>query len=77
MNDYQDKVFDAAVRQELEGTTDFYYVIWESHGYLVLLPKISVEERIINLGTIVVTANRIVGYNPILVSELEKMVNKI
>ena len=71
-SNYQEKVFCAALKHERESLAGFFYEIWESHGYLVMIPKTEDEENTIILGRVTVTKNRIFGSNPIIISELEE-----
>ncbi|MBS3149780.1 hypothetical protein J4455_03770 [Candidatus Woesearchaeota archaeon] len=77
IREYIEKVIIAAIEYEKESIADFYYEIWESHGYLILLPKVGANDVTINLGHIVIKDNRIFGNNQISISELEKRLNKI
>lgn len=77
LSDYQEMVFNAALKHELRASFDFYYEIWESMGYLVIISKVKNDENINILGRVTVTKDRIFGSNPIIISELEKALENL
>jgi len=76
MNDYQERVFYAAIKHERESSPGFRYKIWESKGYLILVPILTDNENIVYLGSVIVHNNKIWGINPLIISELEKLLDR-
>lgn len=72
---YQQRVIQAVAQHEKESMIGISYDIWESRGYLILLPKIEVNHHRTSLGCILVTQNDILGLNARLISELERLIS--
>lgn len=73
---YQERVLETFMRFQETWQVHCGYDLSKVREVLLLLPWVKVEEERFDLGYIMVRENSIFGENKIIVSELEKLLNR-